>query len=636
MTWLRWRPRLGTRILMVQLVGLFLLVVTCVGIGLVFRHTYGVHAFVQEDLEILEWVESIGWELRDIRETALQSGAEAEERFRMIQHLADQVNQAQDVVRRHQRLERRSAWWGYLDKPQPERRSAWPGFRATPRPARGEHAGTDGTIPALTDLSEIVRQLGELESVLQTLSSSAAATGDAAVAQAIGGSVERVLDQLNHFRRSELAEGRERIEQLVWLQHLVYRMLGLVLVLGLVGVTATMWYTSRMIISPILKLSGAAQAVGAGRDEVRVHIKTGDEIEQLAITFNRMIEQVQRSHQSLEKQVAARTALLEAQACELLKQREALAESGRQSEREKVAMVNLMEDLRQAHDRLKMTQAQLLQSGKLAAIGQLAAGVAHEINNPTGFVLSNLETIREYGRQLDELLAVYREVRDRLGAHPAAADAVERLIMAVDQADMPFLLGDLRKAVEESIDGMLRIKRIVQGLRTYARGDTGTLTQVDVHQEIDSAIQLAWNEIKHKAEVVKEYGELPMIWGYSQQLNQVFLNLLVNAAHAIDRMGEIRIRTSTARGQVVIEMSDTGCGMSDDIQRRIFEPFFTTKQVGQGTGLGLSIVYNIVQAHHGTIEVRSRVGQGTTFVITLPVEQPAAADRRSSLVTRAS
>lgn len=256
-----------------------------------------------------------------------------------------------------------------------------------------------------------------------------------------------------------------------------------------------------------------------------------------------------------------------------------------------------LEDINETHRQLKEMQAQLVQSEKMAIVGQLATGVAHEINNPISFILSNLDVLSKYSSDITQVIKNNKS-----------------------DIDVDFLIQDLGKIVSELQEGALRIKRIVQDLRTFSHVDDTQLTLIDINSCLDSTLNIIANELKYKAEVIKEYGDIPKIWCYPMQLNQVFLNILVNALQAIEKYGKIWIRTYCDIGKISIEVQDTGCGMPDEIIDRIFEPFFTTKGVGKGTGLGLSIAYNIVKQHNGEIKVKSRVGEGSAFTIILPVE----------------
>jgi PAS domain S-box-containing protein len=285
------------------------------------------------------------------------------------------------------------------------------------------------------------------------------------------------------------------------------------------------------------------------------------------------------------------------------------------------------EALRQTNDelvqmnlRLQEAQNQLLQAEKMASIGQLASGVAHEINNPIGYVYSNFGTLDRYLSDIFAMLERYR------GSEEAIADGTLRseLRRGWHEADLDFVRGDVLALMAESRDGITRVKQIVHDLKNFSRAAGNEDWQwANLHQGIDSTLNIVWNELKYKTEVRKEYGQLPQVQCRPSQLNQVFLNILVNGADAIKQHGTITIRSGadSDSDSVWIEFTDTGAGIDPEHLNRIFDPFFTTKPVGKGTGLGLSVAYGIVNAHNGRIDVRSEVGKGSAFRIWLPIAQ---------------
>ncbi|MDR3412661.1 MAG: PAS domain S-box protein [Formivibrio sp.] len=268
--------------------------------------------------------------------------------------------------------------------------------------------------------------------------------------------------------------------------------------------------------------------------------------------------------------------------------------------------------------KLEEAQNQLVQSEKLAAIGQLAAGVAHEINNPMGFIRSNLFTLKSYADGLLNLVAIYESAEPLLQNHPQVRD---RIAQAKREADIGFLTDDMRNLINESLDGADRVRRIVQDMRDFSRVDSAEWTLFDIHAGLESTINVVWNEIKYKAELVRNYGKLQPIECIPSRLIQVFMNLLVNAAQAIVEQGKITISTCCIEDQVEIAFTDTGHGIPADILPKIFDPFFTTKPVGKGTGLGLSVSYSIIKNHGGHINAMSQPGIGTTFTIHLPINR---------------
>lgn len=282
------------------------------------------------------------------------------------------------------------------------------------------------------------------------------------------------------------------------------------------------------------------------------------------------------------------------------------------------------EHLRETNRRLEEAQNQLLQSEKMASIGQLAAGVAHEINNPIGFVSSNLHTLRQY---IDDVLRLVDAGEAFLQA-PGDGAARQHLLQLRDAIELEYLREDLPALLSESAEGLGRVKKIVQDLKDFSRVDQAEWQEADLNAGLESTLNVVRNEVKYKADVRLELGALPPVRCLAGQLNQVFMNLIVNAAHAIAQRGVITLRSGQQGGWAWVEVADTGCGMSPEIQRRIFEPFFTTKEVGQGTGLGLSLAFSIVQRHGGRLDVRSTVGVGSRFRVWVPVdgpESPAAA-----------
>ena len=261
----------------------------------------------------------------------------------------------------------------------------------------------------------------------------------------------------------------------------------------------------------------------------------------------------------------------------------------------------------------------MLQSEKMASIGQLAAGVAHELNNPIGFVYSNLGTLEKYVQSTFRMIELYEKAEEAIPDQ----DVRKLLQTAKKELDIAFLKTDLGALMEESKDGITRVKAIVQNLKDFSHvGASDEWHFSDLHKGLDSTLSIVNNEIKYKAVVIKEYGDIPEVECLASQLNQVFMNLLVNAAHAIAERGTITIRTGQEADQVWVDIADTGHGIPPEHMQKIFDPFFTTKPVGKGTGLGLSLSYGIVQKHHGRMDVQSDVGKGTTFRVWLPVKQP--------------
>ena len=264
---------------------------------------------------------------------------------------------------------------------------------------------------------------------------------------------------------------------------------------------------------------------------------------------------------------------------------------------------------------LKQMQGQIVQQEKMASIGQLAAGVAHEINNPMGFITSNLTSLGKYAERFDQYITALLQSVGSCPSHPDTAE----LDQLRQKLKIDIIVNDVRDLVHESLDGANRVRRIVQDLKSFSRVDQAESCRTNLNEALDTTINIAWNELKYIATLDRDFGDIPGIICFPQQLNQVFLNLLVNSAQAMETKGHITVRTWSEGENVFVSVADTGKGMSEEVKQRIFEPFFTTKEAGKGTGLGLSISADIIRKHGGTISVESEVGKGTTFTVMLPV-----------------
>ncbi len=301
---------------------------------------------------------------------------------------------------------------------------------------------------------------------------------------------------------------------------------------------------------------------------------------------------------NLERQVADRTRELAGTNAELLREHD---------------------ELRDALQAVERSQGRLLQSEKMAAVGQLAAGVAHEINNPIGFVSSNLGSLKLYVARLQDLVDAAAPALAALPADHPARLAVEAAWQA---ADVEFLRQDIPELIGESADGLARVRKIVADLKDFSHVDAAEWQDADLNHGLESTLNVVWNELKYKAKVLRELAELPAVRCLPAQLNQVFMNLLVNAGQAIASRGTITLRSGHQGDYAWVEVEDSGSGMSAAVQARIFEHFYTTKPIGQGTGLGLAIAWEIVQRHQGTISVDSQPGQGSCFRVSLPIAGP--------------
>lgn len=288
---------------------------------------------------------------------------------------------------------------------------------------------------------------------------------------------------------------------------------------------------------------------------------------------------------------------------------------------ETTELLRMNEDLQRAYAELQQSQAQVFHQEKMASIGQLAAGVAHEINNPLGFISSNLTTLTKYVDRMSDFIGAGDQAL--AGISDSNSSAVTSLRETRKKLKIDYIMKDARQLIAENLDGVARVRRIVQDLKSFSRVDQAEQALTNLNEALETTINIAWNEIKYIASLNREFGDIPEILCFPQQLNQVFLNLLVNAAHAMeDRQGNITVRTWSRQDHVFVSVADNGCGMPEEVRQRIFEPFFTTKETGKGTGLGLSISYDIIRKHEGEITVESEVGKGTTFTVQLPVKRP--------------
>lgn len=303
---------------------------------------------------------------------------------------------------------------------------------------------------------------------------------------------------------------------------------------------------------------------------------------------DRLVARLARSKDTLQRMVKARTRAL----------------SDRNSDLEEKTR-----ELETALRELEAAHAMLLQQEKMASIGVLAAGVAHELNNPIGFVHSNLSTLGRYCEKLGRVLAAY----ERRLPGDAELDALRR------EEKLAFLLEDLPTLIRESLEGTERVRKIVADLKVFSHPAEKQMVHADLNECLRSTLNIVHNELKYKARVITDLGSIPQVRCRPGEINQVFMNILVNACHALRGPGEIRVATSTEGDTVTVTIADTGSGIPEEIRARIFDPFFTTKPAGQGTGLGLTISYDIVRKHGGTLTFESEVGKGTTFSIRLPV-----------------
>jgi len=271
---------------------------------------------------------------------------------------------------------------------------------------------------------------------------------------------------------------------------------------------------------------------------------------------------------------------------------------------------------RRSEEQLRTTQAKLLQNEKLATIGQMAAGVAHEINNPLAFIISNLSSLQSY---IGKFLAYFDAVQQQLAASADQSGSTE-LEQLRRSLKLDYVVGDTPGLINDCLEGARRMQMIVQDMKCFSRMEQDQKSRADLHELIRSALSVAHHELKYVATVEQQFGDIPPVTCYPQQIGQVVLNLLINAAHALTEQGTITIRTRCeGDDQVCLEVQDTGCGIAPEVLEQVFEPFFTTKPIGKGTGLGLPITADIIHNHGGSITVTSQPGAGTCFKILLPI-----------------
>jgi signal transduction histidine kinase len=367
---------------------------------------------------------------------------------------------------------------------------------------------------------------------------------------------------------------------------------------------------SRLIAVPVRQLAAAAETVAQGNLEVQLPVRSRDEVGKLARAFNQMTTSLREARAKMEQQAA----VLQSQQKVLQARNLDLAEKSQHLTQQKAEIERKNEALERTMQQLKKTQSQLVQSEKMASIGQLTAGIAHEINNPINFISSNVNPLK---RDLADIFAVLAKYECKIGEHGLSAN-FEEVENLKKELDFPLLREEVNNLLKGIEEGALRSTEIVKGLRNFSRLDEEAKKLASVNQSLEATLQVLKHQLKNRIEVVKEYGNLPEILCYPGKLNQAFLNILSNAIQAIEGQGKIFVKTSWDREIVTVSIRDTGRGMMPETKQRIFEPFFTTKDVGEGTGLGLSITFGIMEDHDGNIEVYSEPGKGTEFILTLP------------------
>jgi signal transduction histidine kinase len=388
------------------------------------------------------------------------------------------------------------------------------------------------------------------------------------------------------------------------------------LLLLIVAVVLTAILTTvlvRLILVPVYRLERASQDVARGNLNVEVPITSSDEMGNLSRSFNQMTTAL-RDAKEKEKVQAER---LRMQWEVLTETNQELEEKSIRLEKQKGKIERKNKQLETAMNKLKEAQNQLVQSEKMASIGQLTAGIAHEINNPINFVSSNISPLK---RDLDDILKLLNMCTNA-AEKGDLKNEFKKIEKYKDQIEYEFILQEIKQLINGIEEGAKRTIEIVRGLRNFSRLDEGEKKLADINEGIESTLLMLRNQLKNRIEVVKNYGSIPQLLCYPGKLNQVFMNIINNAGQSIKGEGSITISTSYHNKHIQISIKDTGQGMARKVADHIFEPFYTTKDVGKGTGLGLSISYGIVQEHRGEIKVKSVTGKGTEFLITLPVEE---------------
>lgn len=365
---------------------------------------------------------------------------------------------------------------------------------------------------------------------------------------------------------------------------------------------------SKVILSPYydedgnlhgMLTGGVSEAKKAYYDEIK------EELIPSFMVFTQQMSAMLQNFEAkkyLDMKVRERTA-------QVMKQKQEIEEINKELQRQK-------EELQKTLENLKQAQSQLVQSEKMASLGQLVAGIAHEINNPVNFISAGVDSLSTNLEEIRQVLDIYHKVTS--ANVKEKLKEIEELKVKVEYKEA---IREINKLIESIKNGTNRTTEIVRGLRTFSRLDEDILKMADIHEGLDSTLILLHNKYKNRIEIIRNYGNIPLIECYPGQLNQVFMNILSNAVDAIDEKGTITISTSISDRFIQVSIKDTGQGIPENIREKIFDPFFTTKGVGKGTGLGLSITQSIIEKHKGSINVKSEKEKGTEFIITLPVKQ---------------
>ncbi|RYZ73665.1 MAG: HAMP domain-containing protein [Proteobacteria bacterium] len=360
------------------------------------------------------------------------------------------------------------------------------------------------------------------------------------------------------------------------LRNINYAFFTMICAIGIIFVVISIFAT-RVIVRPVLELVEAIQLMEVKDGPVEIPVSTDTELGVLTESFNDMSRRIYQTKMELEKKIT---------------------------------------EVEKAYSELKETQARLVHTAKMASLGQMVAGIAHELNNPIGFIYSNMSHLRDYSAKLREIIEAGEK-------DPAALEK------AKEKVDYAYIVEDLPRLITSCEDGAKRTRDIVLGLRNFSRLEEAKIKKVSLKEGIENTLKLLSGELKNRVKVTTHFEVVPEVLCYASQLNQVFMNILTNAAQAIEGDGEIIVRLSQSgegkRAKAVVSIKDSGKGIPKDGLEKIFDPFYTTKSIGQGTGLGLSISYGIVKQHGGDIQVRSELGKGTEFIVSVPIEGPPGA-----------
>jgi signal transduction histidine kinase len=424
----------------------------------------------------------------------------------------------------------------------------------------------------------------------------------------IYGSINAKLQKLLSFYKEEVIEGAKNAD-LVF--QATKKLITSLVVVTIILSTLFVMLLVRWIKYPIRQLEKGAKKVAEGDLSVQLDIQSEDEIGNLTNSFNLMTKslreameksKVQADRLKMQWEVLNETYLeLELKSDSLEKQKSTIEKKNR--------------DLQKTMEKLKSTQAQLIDSEKMASLGQLTAGIAHEINNPINYISAGINPLKRDMADIESLYKKYEEASNN-GFDPNKLKDAKQYSKEIES---DFLFDEIKSLLDGIEEGALRTREIVIGLRNFSRMDEDAIKTANINEGINSTLMLLRNKLKNKIIIKKEYGQIPPIECYAGKLNQVFMNILNNAADAIQDEGKIIIRTWASDDHVYISIKDNGIGMQENIRKRIFEPFYTTKEVGQGTGLGLSISFGIIEKHKGTISVKSKKNEGSEFIIQLPI-----------------